>query len=392
MLGIPLLSDAAAVGGVAREASATGSGTEAAARSLRYAFFSQVARVTGATLLCTGHTEDDQVETIAMALGRGADAIGLSGMPSRRKLDDGLVLLRPLIGTSRSDIREYLTERRIAWSEDPSNTDLRYARNRMRHVVLPELVRSEPGIRERILRLGADAGRLRADASAEAQLLSWQIDDRDPDVSTLPAASLLSASREARLLALFTEAGRRGMIRAASRIPVRFFQPLLEKTIALGTLIQGRGCRITRSGAVLRWGPDIVRGTEYGYLRSVEPGARVELPSGHRISTYLEQKEVTESPPGVVELNQVRLPVVVRSRRIGDVLATQAGHKTVAAVLSEQGIPVDSRMRVPVICDREGVLAVLAGDEPQGRDVVAYRPESSGATCRLMVARASARR
>jgi tRNA(Ile)-lysidine synthase len=381
-LGVPLLVDRASPGAIRALAAIQRSGIESAARSLRYRFFESAARMVGAGWIFTGHTEDDQVETVLMALGRGADPLSFSGIPARRVHGDGLVLLRPLLTVRKEQIVAFLRERGVAWSEDSSNADPSFERNRVRNEVLPEMEGSLPGFRTTILALQRSSASRRTEAEQEAQALIWETAGEQ---SWLDAEAFFSASRAARLVSLFEQARRRGMIRPSSRISVRFFAPLLGPRPPAGIIIEGRGSRIRLQGARLVWSTDIVRPTDYGYLRSVTLGVAVELPTGPAITVYPGEKETTDRQLIVIELKEVREPLFVRSHRIGDDIRTAGGHKSVASLLVELHVPPRLRHQVPVICDREGVVAVLADGYGSGRNIAARREPSDGVTCTVAI-------
>lgn len=120
-------------------------GSEAAAREARYRWLARIARERGITACITGHTRDDQAETVLLRLTRGSGALGAAGMrpeapwPVRAPGGRSLRLLRPLLETSRAEVEAYLAALGVTASEDASNASLDYARNRVRHEVLPAL-------------------------------------------------------------------------------------------------------------------------------------------------------------------------------------------------------------------------------------------------------------
>ncbi|MDP7204975.1 MAG: tRNA lysidine(34) synthetase TilS [Pirellulaceae bacterium] len=124
------------------QAAEPGVQSEETARQQRYAFLLDVARSEGARFVVTAHTADDQVETILDRILRGTGLRGLAGIPRTRVLDEGIVLLRPLLCCSKSDLQQYLSELGQPWREDQSNQDTDFTRNRIRQVLLP-LLRSE---------------------------------------------------------------------------------------------------------------------------------------------------------------------------------------------------------------------------------------------------------
>ncbi len=127
-------------------------GPEAAAREARYQALVEVAGRHGAAALLTGHTRDDQAETVLLALARGAGPRGLAGMPPRRDLG-GVPLLRPLLEIGREETRAACAALGLTPWEDPHNRDPAYARSRVRADVLPVLVRAlGPGVLDNLAR------------------------------------------------------------------------------------------------------------------------------------------------------------------------------------------------------------------------------------------------
>ena len=113
--------------------------SEDAARNARFRFLRRVTRENGARYLATAHTADDQVETILHRIVRGTGIAGLTGIPSTRVFDEDFVLIRPLLAVRRPEIEKYLTDRGQVWRHDPTNDQLDWTRNRLRHEVLPNL-------------------------------------------------------------------------------------------------------------------------------------------------------------------------------------------------------------------------------------------------------------
>ena len=128
---------------------------EEAARILRYRFLFEQAHNFKAQAVSTGHTADDQVETILMHLLRGAGLGGLKGMQPRSQnhgWDDAIPLVRPLLSTRREETQQYCLQRGFNPVYDVTNDDQSYLRNRIRHELLPLLETYNPNIRKTILR------------------------------------------------------------------------------------------------------------------------------------------------------------------------------------------------------------------------------------------------
>jgi tRNA(Ile)-lysidine synthase len=122
---------------------------QAWARDFRYAAAARLAEARDATIV-TGHTADDQVETILYRLASSPSRRALLGMKER----DGR-LARPLLGTTRAEVTAYDSERGLGWREDPTNEEESYARNRVRHGLLPELAAIHPAAAANVLRTAA---------------------------------------------------------------------------------------------------------------------------------------------------------------------------------------------------------------------------------------------
>ncbi|MGA7990519.1 MAG: tRNA lysidine(34) synthetase TilS [Thermoanaerobaculia bacterium] len=143
-LGVPYGFLSADVPGERRK----GESVEAAARRLRYRALLALAADMGAVVL-TGHTRDDQAETVLLHLER---RLGRARGGIRARRTDGVA--RPLLAFSRAELRTYLETAGVPWREDETNANEAFARNRVRHRVLPALEKASPGATERLARAG----------------------------------------------------------------------------------------------------------------------------------------------------------------------------------------------------------------------------------------------
>ena len=139
--------------------------SEEAARTARYEFLEAVRLEFGGRLVLTGHHADDQAETVLFRLLRGTGVRGLGGIPVRREP----ALFRPLLSFWREELEAYAERARLSWREDPSNREVRYARNALRMRVLPDVERLvASGARRALVRL---AGLAREDEAGWESLL-----------------------------------------------------------------------------------------------------------------------------------------------------------------------------------------------------------------------------
>jgi len=174
------------------------SGPEAAAREARYAALR--ATLQPGEYLLTAHHRDDQLETVLLRLMRGSGPVGMAGIRGLSEFAPGY-LLRPLLALSGADIARYGAKHGLAWLEDPSNADVGYERNYLRHEVIPGLTGRWPAA----ARVVARAARLGHEASELLDELAMQ--DATGivrgDALELAGLRLLSGSRQRNLLRSF---------------------------------------------------------------------------------------------------------------------------------------------------------------------------------------------
>jgi tRNA(Ile)-lysidine synthase len=128
-----------------------GESPEAAARNKRYTALASMAQQTGAQAVLLGQHVDDQAETVLLALSRGAGLPGLAGMAERFERHE-VVFGRPLLALAAAELRAWLQDSGHAFVDDPTNTDLRYTRNRIRAVLIPAWEAGFPGFRPLLAR------------------------------------------------------------------------------------------------------------------------------------------------------------------------------------------------------------------------------------------------
>ena len=187
-----------------------GDRSEAAARKARYAALGALCVEHDVHLLLTAHHLDDQAETILLQLLRGSGVAGLSGMDASNRAagllgTSAVLLARPLLQASRAQLEDYVREQAISHIEDESNADLRYARNALRHEVMPKLAQAYPGFQERFARSARhaqSAQRLLTEQAAEdlaACLAGGEGSDAAAGLD-MARVRILSADRVANLL------------------------------------------------------------------------------------------------------------------------------------------------------------------------------------------------
>jgi tRNA(Ile)-lysidine synthase len=178
-------------------ADAEGGNLEGTARRERYRWLERVATDNGVSLVATGHTADDQAETVLHRLMRGAGLQGLRGIARRRPLGTRVTLVRPLLDITRAEVLAFLQENGLTWREDSTNAGPTFTRNRIRHQLLPLLeTQFNPAIRAILCRLSEEAGEAHDEEQAGALALQREAElARAGPVLVFELARLREATR-----------------------------------------------------------------------------------------------------------------------------------------------------------------------------------------------------
>jgi len=292
---------------------------EEAAREARLAFFREVLACRTVDRIALGHTRSDQAETVLFRFLRGSGTAGLAGI--RPVTAEGII--RPLIGVERAAVQQFLRNRGIRWREDSSNLSLQFARNRIRHQLLPQLAREwNPAIVETLSHT-ADWAR--------AEEIYWEAElDRLAAVRLLEkdgAVLLAVESLDGLPLAAVRRLLRRVMERAKGDLRgVDFGHVEAVRELACSREGHGRlqapGLDIIRSFEWLRFGrpEEASLGTRNYRLPIAVPGS-VEVPgTSLAISLELIEKPETSEPANSgtggrgTSINPWGVPATPRSR------------------------------------------------------------------------------
>ena len=222
------------------------SGIEAAARDARYGLTGAWLEKHGIATLYVGHTLDDQAETFLLRLGRGSGLDGLSAMralaPFPLPAFTELSLARPMLRLSRARLRAYLKSLKQGWLEDPMNSEARFARSRIRHL-MPALEAAGLSA-QRIADAAGHLARARQALELATEAVLARAAMADKGRVLLDSKALLAAPREVGLRALA------GLLMAVSGETYRPRFEALERlfdSVAQGTLGRGatlHGCRL----------------------------------------------------------------------------------------------------------------------------------------------------
>ena len=199
---VPLEMLAVPRGAVSDRARATGKGVEDAARSFRHAFLRETADKLGARRILLGHTADDLLETVLIRLLRGSGPAGLAAMPE----SNGRIL-RPILRLSRADVVAYLNALGLSYKEDSTNSDLRYARNRIRARLVPLLDAEFPSWKSALRSVASTQAEVARFIAAEAdRRIAWNASAEHPAALRTDEGAFFASDPVLRIDALYRAA------------------------------------------------------------------------------------------------------------------------------------------------------------------------------------------
>lgn len=319
---------------------------ELAAREARYAAFAQCLQP-GQVLLMAQHA-DDQAETLLFRLLRGSGVLGLGGMAEQRSLGSG-VLVRPLLPVARAELEAYAQLHGLGVVEDPSNANLSFARNYLRHRVLPSMRERWPSV---VANLGRTAEHLRDSQGLLDDLAREDLEGAEQSDAMLPWLYLPSI-RVHRLLALSPVRRRNALrywLRSLTLLPDSRHWAGLEDVLGaredacpVWRLAGGQLCRALGS---LWWVPEYLsRPLEGAWSVPIKKLGAMDLPANGRV--------LIQGVEGEYRLS-------LSYRQGGERLVLPGrGRRALKALLNELHVPVFLRQRLPLLW-RDGELVAIA--------------------------------
>jgi len=371
--GVPAVVGDADVPALAR---AAGVSLEVAGRDARQRFYAGAQATLGAARVAVAHTRDDQAETVLLRLARGAGPHGLSGIAPRR---DHLV--RPVLEMSRAELRSYLSEIGEPWRDDETNADCAIPRNRIRHIVLPQL-RAVNARVDAALARAADIFRADAavldDLANEAAARLVRVKEGASRASGADGAATRRVTIDAGELAgLPLAIARRVALRALETADPSRSYGLEEASLLCEAAAGGAGASLAGID-MERFGADVV-------LVSRKVPMVPQVPSADQFQLQLDIPGAVDAPHGrwtlsasgpiprheaVIEAGQVMVDastlgpgLIVRPRRPGDRLHPLGapGSRKLQDVFVDRKIPRDARDREPIVTDDMGRIVWVAG-------------------------------
>jgi tRNA(Ile)-lysidine synthase len=326
---------------------------EADARRARYGWLVEVAKARGCSWVAVGQTLDDQAETILHRIVRGTGLRGLAGMPRRRELAPGVTLVRPLLGVSRLEVREYLAAIGQGFREDATNLDTSRTRARIRLELLPDLAKEyNPNVAGALVELGRIAsGASRTIERIAAKRVDAIIVESGADLLAFDRLALAKLSRPARVEILRLAWRRAGWPEGA--MDARRWRRLANLGWSRLSVGSGVEAEITADRLTLRNGSEVA------------PAHRkpVDLPvPGSAIWGVWRIEATVEPGDELVDLDALALPLTIRQAEPGDrfgPLGLGGRTQPLNDFFRGRGVPRPDRGSVPIVCDQEGIIWVV---------------------------------
>jgi tRNA(Ile)-lysidine synthase len=359
-----------ASGDVAEYAARKRLSLETAARELRYQYFRRLLMEGNLTRIATAHTLDDQAETVLLRLVRGAGSRGLAGIYPQLSVASSQLseisqprvpaIVRPLLSVKRKDLEAYLGELGQVWREDGSNRDLRHARNRVRHEVLPSLERHlNPAARE-VLAETAEIAR------AEEEY--WQKEIRQLLTSAWEGGARQGTLKTA-VLADLPLALQRRIVRAAAetlglRLQFRHVEEILSlvsKESKSALLPDGWTVWLHRGDLRFRIAAPPLKRPDYEFRLPV-PGTIEVPPAGSLFEAVVVSGNASGvyNPEDLLDRNRLSRELRVRNWRPGDRFwpAHTKGPKKIKELLQQRHLTEPDRKLWPVVVSGSEIIWV----------------------------------
>lgn len=322
---------------------------EQAARRLRYQYFAEALALTGAQCVAAAHHMDDQAETVLMHIMRGSGVHGLRGMDFFNAGDNGVPVIRPLLGVRRAEIEAYIAENGLEYVTDSTNLTPDARRNRVRLELLPYI---ESNYNSNIVESLAVLARMAAldddclNSLAESALV--------PVRGGYDRRRIAEEAYPVRVRALFLLLQRSGARVDTERKHIEAADALLTATS--GSAIDLPGARLRVSGECITCEPLIE--AEPWEAQFSEAG--FDTPSG-RVECRAWTGEPFSEDVQAIDLDKLPASATVRNRRAGDVVRPVGapGAKKLKELFIDKKIPKELRDGLPLIADGGNVLAVF---------------------------------
>ncbi|QQL49094.1 tRNA lysidine(34) synthetase TilS [Mucilaginibacter ginkgonis] len=320
-----------------------------AARELRYQWFENVRQQNGYDVIALAHHQNDTVETILLNLTRGTGIAGLHGIKTKNSH-----LVRPLLFMTRNEIAATIAANDIAYREDSSNASDKYARNKIRHQVVPALKELNPNLEQTVMSEAAYFGELEQLLAMQVKKLKDQVMCFDGDEVRMPISAAAELVPQQLLLSeLLSPYGFMGstvadIIASLQKHSGRIFispthRLILDRTDLIISPLTDNSVdriKITEKTGTVNFG---------NYKLSLRQGTVMDIPSDSNIA--------------VLDADKFQYPLTVRQWQKGDTFYPlgMKTRKKLSDFFVSQKVPLHKKSSIPLLVNGNGDIVWVCG-------------------------------
>jgi len=361
-LSLPVFSKSIKIKKIAHDAKHS---LEETARKERYKFLLEVAQSQKVSVVATGHTANDNAETILHRIIRGTGLLGLEGIPIKRPLyqDLTITLVRPLLFLRKKEILEYLENKQISYRTDTTNYDTTFMRNKIRHKLIPLLEEHYNfNIKNALVQLSQIIHENNEHLMAECKnILQEAVSEETENACTIDSRFLAKQPRILQYLTLQE-------ILKKMDIPLKQFNYSHYTSILDDLIKKGRKRAVQLPGKLYLWNEHGHLHLEKGFPEKCPklPKTAIHLPgktqipnTGSIIAEILDARNVSlelyksqkTKNEEIFDLQWITPPVFLRSRESGDTISPlgTTGRKKLKRLFIDKKIPCEERNHIPII-------------------------------------------
>ncbi len=326
------------------------------ARNIRYHFFEEVVHKYGATYLMTAHHGDDLIETILMRIVRGSNLQGYSGFHKEVDMGD-YKIVRPLIGYTKEELEEYDSYNKVPYFIDESNHKMKYTRNRYRKNILPFLKEEEENVHIKFLKFSENLEETGRYIAKERDLALKKVLTKQGKINILSFKELDRYIQKEILYYILEDFYQDDLVLVNDKHIELLFYLIYSDKSNLEVNLPNEILAIKSYDEFY-----LTRETEEITEYEIEFNTYADLPNKHYIKR-LEETEETSNNICRLCSEDIRLPIIIRTRKIGDKIQVKGlnGKKKVKDIFIENKIKIRQRDTWPIVVDSEGKILWIPG-------------------------------
>ncbi len=326
------------------------------ARNIRYHFFEEVVHKYGATYLMTAHHGDDLIETILMRIVRGSNLQGYSGFHKEVDMGD-YKIVRPLIGYTKEELEEYDSYNKVPYFIDESNHKMKYTRNRYRKNILPFLKEEEENVHIKFLKFSKSLEETSRYIAKERDLALKKILTKQGKINILSFKELDRYIQKEILYYILEDFYQDDLVLVNDKHIELLFYLIYSDKSNLEVNLPNEILAIKSYDEFY-----LTRETEEITEYEIEFNTYADLPNKHYIKRLEETEEISNNICRLCS-EDIRLPIIIRTRKIGDKIAVKGlnGKKKVKDIFIENKVKIRQRDTWPIVVDSEGKILWIPG-------------------------------